>query len=135
MARRFLLPSWRQWGEICKSAGVPIYSVDSDGFVGSLIPVWIEAGFVHNSPLEVAAGNDLPVYRETFGKQMAYGGGVDKRAMAKGGQVIRDEMARLKPAIDAGGYIPGCDHAVPSDVSWPNFVDYCRLLAQATGWL
>jgi hypothetical protein len=37
--------------------------------------------------------------------------------------------------IDAGGYIPGCDHGVPSDVTWPDFVEYCRLLAGATGWL
>jgi uroporphyrinogen decarboxylase len=135
MARRFLLPSWRQWGEICEGAGVPIYAVDSDGYVGSLIPVWIEAGFIHNSPQEVAAGNDLPAYRQRFGNTMAYSGGVDKRAIAKGGRAMRDEIARLQPTIDAGGYIPGCDHGVPSDVSWPNFVEYCRLLARATGWL
>ena len=35
----------------------------------------------------------------------------------------------------AGGNIPGCDHGVPSDVSWPNFVYYTKLLAQATGWM
>jgi uroporphyrinogen decarboxylase len=103
--------------------------------VGSLIPVWIEAGVNCNSPQEVAAGNDLPAYRRQFGRRMAYRGGVDKRALARGGQAIRDEIARLQPVIDAGGFIPGCDHGIPADVSWPNFVDYCRLLAQATGWL
>ena len=135
MAPRFLLPCWRAWAEQCRAAGVPIYEVDSDGHVGELIPVWIEAGFVSNCPQEVAAGNDLPAYRRRYGKSMAYRGGVDKRAMARGGQVIRDEIARLKPVIDAGGFIPSCDHGIPADVSWPNFVDYCRLLAQATGWL
>lgn len=135
MARQFLLPSWRQWGEIAKASGVPVYGVDSDGYVGSLIPVWIEAGFDYNSPQEVAAGNDLPAYRGTFGKQMAYGGGVDKRCMARGGQSIRDEIVRLTPVVQSGGYIPGCDHGVPSDVSWPDFIDYCRLLAEVTGWL
>ena len=29
----------------------------------------------------------------------------------------------------------GSDHGVPSDVSWPNFVQYTKLLAKATGWL
>jgi len=134
MCRALLLPCWRQWGELCRGAGVPIYEVDSDGYVGDLIPVWIDAGFVGNSPQEVAAGNDLPAYRRQFGTRMAYRGGVDKRAMAKGGAVIRAEIDRLRPAIDAGGYIPGCDHGVPPDVSWPNFLDYCRLLAEATGW-
>lgn len=39
------------------------------------------------------------------------------------------------PVIKAGGYIPGCHHGIPPDVSWPDLVDYCRVLAQATGWL
>jgi hypothetical protein len=24
---------------------------------------------------------------------------------------------------------------VPPDISWPNFIDYTRLLAELTGWL
>ena len=135
MARRFLLPCWRRWAEQCRAAGVPIYEVDSDGHVGELIPIWLDAGFISNTPQEAAAGNDLPVYRLLYGERMAYRGGVDKRAMAQGGQSLRDEIDRLHPVIDAGGYIPSCDHAIPSDVSWPNFVEYCRLLAHATGWL
>jgi uroporphyrinogen decarboxylase len=135
MSREFLLPCWRHWGQLCKQAGVPVYGVDSDGYVGELIPVWIEAGMNFNAPLEVAAGNDLPAYHRQFGKAMAYSGGVDKRAMAKGGQAIRDEIDRLMPAIKGGGYLPSCDHGVPPDVSWPNFLEYSRLLARATGWL
>ncbi len=134
-SRKFLLDCWRAWTEQAKAAGVPILDCDSDGFVGDLIPVWIEAGINCNSPQEVAAGNDLPAYRRTYGTAMAYRGGVDKRAMARGGAAIREEIARLTPTIRSGGFIPGCDHGIPFDVSWPNFVDYCRLLAQATGWL
>lgn len=133
--RRFLLPTWRRWADQCHKAGVKIVEVDSDGHVGMLIPVWIEAGIDSNSPMEVAAGNDLPAYRKLYGKDMAYRGGVDKREMAKGGKFIEQEIARLRPVIDAGGYIPGCDHGVPSDVSWPDFVHYAKLLAQATGLL
>jgi uroporphyrinogen decarboxylase len=66
---------------------------------------------------------------------MAYRGGVDKRAIAKGGAAIRAELERLQPAIAAGGFIPSCDHGVPNDVSWPNFVEYAKLLAQTTGWM
>lgn len=134
MCHRFLLKCWRRWHALCRRAGVPIYEIDSDGHVGQLIPVWIEAHVNSTSPLEAAAGNDLPAYRRTFGTAMAYRGGIDKRAMAQGGQAIRDEIDRLRPAIEAGGYIPSCDHGVPADVSWPNFVAYCRLLAEATGW-
>ena len=135
MTREFLLPTWKHWGEIVRNAGVPVYGMDSDGFIGELIPLWIEAGINVCDPIEVAAGNDLPAFRRQFGRNMAYTGGVDKRAMAKGGATIAAEIERLRPVIDAGGYVPGCDHGVPSDVSWPNYVEYVRLLAGATGWL
>jgi uroporphyrinogen decarboxylase len=55
--------------------------------------------------------------------------------MARGGRAIRAELKRLSPVVRDGGYIPSCDHGVPSDVSWRNFVDYSRLLAKMTGWL
>jgi uroporphyrinogen decarboxylase len=60
---------------------------------------------------------------------------VDKRKIAVGGRAMEDEMTRLMPAIRAGGFIPSCDHGIPSDVSWANYLHYCRLLAHATGWL
>ncbi len=135
MVKRFLLPTWRRWGDRIRAAGVPLYGMDSDGYVGELIPLWIDAGINVCDPIEVAAGNDLPAFRRRFGRQMAYIGGVDKRAMAKGGTVIEAEIERLRPVIEDGGYIPGCDHGVPSDVSWPDYVRYVGLLARATGWL
>ena len=59
MCREFLLPTWKKWGEIIRSYNVPIYSVDSDGFIGELIPIWMEAGVNACDPIEVAAGNDI----------------------------------------------------------------------------
>lgn len=135
MAKDYLLPIWKYWGEIVRSAGVPVYAVDSDGFIGELIPLWIEAGVNACDPIEVAAGNDIVEFRRRFGKSMAYRGGVDKRCIAKGGKSLADEIKRIEPVIRDGGFIPGCDHGVPSDVSWPNYVEYVKLLARSTGWL
>ncbi len=88
------------------------------------------------SPMEVAAGNDIVAFRQQYSTQMAYLGGIDKRALAKGGDVMRTELLRvIPPLLETGGFIPGCDHGVPPDISWPNFVEYTRLLAQLTGWL
>ena len=53
--------------------------------------------------------------------------------MAAGGSAIRKEFDRLSGAVRDGGYIPGCDHAVPPDVTWSGFVEYSRLLPTATG--
>lgn len=135
MAREFLQPCWKAWGETIRNAGVPIYAVDSDGYIGELIPLWIESGVNVCDPIEVAAGNDIVAFRKRFGKAMAYRGGVDKREMAKGGVHIEKEMERLAPVVRSGGFIPGCDHAVPSDVSWPDYVYYVKLLARQCGWL
>ena len=135
MCREFLLPSWRTWSDKALAAGVPVIDMDSDGFIGELIPLWIEAGINTCDPIEVAAGNDINAFRSRFGRKMAYTGGVDKRCMAKGGQVIRDELKRVEPVVKDGGYIPGCDHGVPSDISLPDFIDYSRLLGKMTGWI
>jgi len=135
MIREFIQPTWKHWGDIIRQAGCPLYDVDSDGYVGELIPLWIEAGFQVCDPMEVAAGNDLPAFRRQYGKRIAYTGGIDKRAMAKGGKVIRAELKRLSPVVEGGGFYPTCDHGIPADVSWPCMVEYSRLLAQMTGWL
>jgi hypothetical protein len=135
MVREHLLPVWARWGKLIREAGCPVYAMDSDGFVGELIPLWIEAGITVCDPVEAAAGNDLAAFRVRFGRRMAYRGGVDKRAIAKGGAAIENEIARVRPVIESGGYIPSCDHGVPADVSWPDFVRYVGLLARTTGWM
>jgi uroporphyrinogen decarboxylase len=134
MVREFITPAYERWIPEVRTAGCRVIEVDSDGMVEDLIPLWIESGVTCCSPMEVAAGCDLNIFRRKFGKKMAYAGGVDKRLMAKGGDFIKREMRRLSPVIKDGGYIPGCDHGVPSDVSWPDFVEYARLLAKETGW-
>ena len=135
MTREFLLPVWTRWVKEAKAGGVKLVDMDSDGKVDELIPIWIEAGIDVCDPIEVAAGNDINAYRRKFGKKIAYRQGVDKRCMAKGGKVIEAELKRIEPVVRAGGYIPGCDHGVPPDISWPDFINYSKLLAEMTGWL
>ena len=135
MTRRFVQPCYDEWVPLARQAGVPIIEVDSDGCVEELIPIWIESDINVCSPIEVAAHNDLVAYSRLYKDQISYVGGVDKRCIAKGGDIIAKEMERLAPVIKSGGYIPGCDHGVPHDISWQNFIGYCKILAQLTGWL
>jgi len=136
MVRKFLLPCYHVWVPMIKASGCPIVDVDSDGYIGELIPLWIEVGVNVCDPVEVAAGNDIVAYRRKFGRKMAFQGGIDKRCIAKGGKVIEKELLRVvPPLLKDGGFIPSCDHGVPPDISWPNFVHYSRLLARMTGWL
>ncbi|MBT3272431.1 MAG: hypothetical protein HN368_04695 [Spirochaetales bacterium] len=135
MAKEFLFPAWKQWGEVIRSKDVPVYGMDSDGFIGELIPLWIDAGINCCDPIEVAAHNDILDFRERFGKRIAFRGGVDKRKIAAGGAALEAELDRIKPIVEGGGYIPSCDHGIPADVSWPNYLQYAKGLAKLTGWL
>ena len=136
MVREFLFHSYRSWiPEIKLKNPDAVIDMDCDGYVAALLPLWIEAGFNCNSPVEVAAGNDIVQYRKRYGRKMAYLGGIDKRAIAAGGKVMENEVMRVvPPLLEDGGFIPSCDHDVPSDISWQNYVEYSRLLAKLTGW-
>jgi uroporphyrinogen decarboxylase len=138
MTKRFLLPVWKRWNaQLDAARGIrgPVKALDSDGYVAELIPLWIQAGFNTTFPIEVAAGNDIVAFRRQYGAQIAYIGGLDKRALAEGGAALHAEVMRVVPPLFAhGGFLPACDHGVPPDISWQNFVEYSRLLAQLSGW-
>jgi len=55
-------------------------------------------------------------------------GGIDKRALAHGPAAIDAELARIRPAIARGRYIPALDHLIPDDVSWSNYCYYAEAL-------
>lgn len=136
MVREFLMPSYEAWVPAVKASGCPVVSIDSDGYIAELIPIWLEVGVNCTRPVEAAAHNDIVAYRRQYGNQLAYRQGVDKRCLATGGEALEEEVMRVVPPLLAeGGVIPGCDHGVPPDISWPNFVTFTRLLAELGGWL
>lgn len=128
------VPIWRQWADIVHANGVKVYEMDSDGYVGDLIPAFIRGGFDMVDPMEIAAGNDMPEMKQRFGSSIAFMGGVDKRIMAKGGEALRNYMEYIRPVVEAGRFIPSCDHGIPDDVSWEHMIEYTALLAEITGW-
>ena len=99
----------------------------SCGRVTALIPQLIEAGLDCLQPLEVKAGMDVRDLKREFGRDLAFMGGIDVRAMCDPDPgVLEDEIARkLEVAMHGGGYIYHSDHSVPNDVS---YAQYCRTL-------
>lgn len=136
MTRQYLQPVYERWAAVCRQYGVPMMAMDSDGYVEDLIPIWIDSGISVCDPIEVAAHNDIVHFRKKFGKNMAYMGGIDKRAIAAGGDILEREIKRvLPPLLKEGGYIPACDHGIPHDISFNNYRHFIRLVAEQTGWL
>ena len=122
--REFLLPHYKRFIEFLKKNGVKLILVDTDGDFEVLIPLFLEAGVEGFCPMEVASGMDPEAMRKKYGKSFSMLGGVDKREIARGRRAIDAQIAAIAPLIHEGGYIPTIDHAVPPDVSFPDFQYY-----------
>ena len=131
LARRYMLPRYRRVVDFLRSRGVQWIGLDSDGRIDTLIPIWLDAGLNFLYPFEVQAGMDVLDVRRKYGRDLRVWGGVDKRTVAEGPQAIDAELARVKPLIDDGGYIPMLDHSCPPDISWANYLYYMRRLGEA----
>ncbi len=128
MVRKFMLPRYRRVVEFLRSRGVKWISLDSDGNISSLIPIWLEAGINFLYPFEVQAGMDVVEVRRKFGKELRMMGGIDKRALAKGPEAIDAELKRIAPLVQEGGYIPAPDHGIPPDVPYPHYLYFMERL-------
>ena len=127
MVRRHMLPRYRRVVDFLRSRGVQYIGLDSDGQCDRLIPVWLDAGLNFLYPFEVQCGMDVLAVRKKYGRELRIWGGVDKRVLARGPSAIDAEIARLRPLIEEGGYIPHTDHSCPPDISLAN---YCYYLAR-----
>jgi hypothetical protein len=132
MFEKFILPRYKKVMEIANSKGIFLTWYDSDGDLRRLIPYYFEAGINCFSPCEVAAGMSCPELRKKFGKNLRMIGWIDKREIAKGKKEIDIEIERNRRLIEEGGYIPGIDHSVSSDISFDNYRYYIEKLIKVT---
>lgn len=107
--------------------------IDTDGDPRPSIPVYLEIGMDVMSPFEVAAGCDVVELGKQW-PQLAMFGGIDKRVLAQGKETIDREVERILPAMRArGGFIPTCDHGVPAEVSYENYLHYRKRSVELGG--
>lgn len=124
LIRKFMLPYYVEMVDFYKQMGAKWVTVDSDGDVTKLIPLFTEVGIDGMLPFEVAAGMDILKVREAFPKLLIFGG-IDKREIAKGKEAIDRELELKLPFMfKSGGYIPNMDHHIPPEVSYDNFRYY-----------
>ncbi|MFC1452840.1 uroporphyrinogen decarboxylase family protein [Verrucomicrobiota bacterium] len=129
MMREFIIPYYRQL--IANTRGRQIdrtrhlfFHIDSDGFVDPVIPLYREIGMDVMDPFEVAAGCDVVRTGREY-PDLVIGGGVDKRVLATGRDAIDRMVDRIFPAMrERGGYTPTCDHGVPEEVPYKDYLHY-----------
>jgi len=122
---RVLAPRYRRIVDALHRYGIDVIYVDCDGKIDKLLPLWLDAGVNCMFPVEVGTWRADPVeYRKRYGKDLLIMGGFDKRILAGSKRSISDEVERLAPTVEAGGFIPFCDHLVPPDVPLSNYLHY-----------
>ena len=108
--------------------------MDCDGKIEKLIPLWLDAGVNCMFPVEIGTWGADPVrYRNEYGKDLLIMGAFDKHILASSPQDIEAEVHRLTPLVEEGGYIGFCDHRVPPDVPYANYLYYVDLVRREWG--
>ena len=132
MIREFLLPYYKEVYQTLASCQQEYlyFQLDTDGFSDPIILVYMEAGMDMLSPFEVAAGCDVVRTAKEY-PGLIISGGIDKRILAQGKDAIDRELERIIPFfVERGGYIPTCDHGVPDNVSFENYLYYRQRICE-----
>jgi hypothetical protein len=139
MMREFLFPYYQQLIRDTKARQLDrsrrlFVEVDTDGDCRPVIPVYGEGiGMDVMSPFEVASGCDVQEIGRRY-PELVMRGGIDKRVLARGRQAIDSMVNRILPAMKKrGGYLPMCDHGVPAEVPFADYVYFRQRVAEISG--
>ena len=136
MMQEFLLPYYQQIitnakaRQIDKARHVHV-QVDTDGDARPVLPVYMRSiGLDAMSPFEVASGCDVVEIGRQYPNLFILGG-IDKRILAQGREAIDRHLEYIIPAMRArGGYIPTCDHGVPEEVPYEDYLYYRQRIVE-----
>lgn len=122
----YVAPHYKKITDLLNKNGIDIVSVDCDGWIDRLVPIWLKNGVNTMFPIEVGTWNaSIAPWREQYGKELRGVGGMNKTVFARDYQAIDQEIERLKPLIELGGYIPCPDHRIAPDAKFENVQYYC----------
>lgn len=128
MMEKFLLPQYKKVVSYINSKGIDIVGIDSDGLPDEMIPLFYQAGINLWAPMEIICRqgkDDLIALCQKY-PWLRINGGIDKTALNRGKEAIDREVAKIKPLVERGGYIPTIDHKVPPEVSLEAYQYYLR---------
>ncbi|MCE5324122.1 hypothetical protein LLG46_12525 [bacterium] len=130
VVREKFVPRYKELIQEARRLCAETVTVDCDGHISELIPLWIESGIDGTSPVEIASEQDLVSYAEQF-PGFSFFCGIDKRVLSRGRSEVEAEIVpKAKALYSRGGWIPGIDHAVPADAKFENFRYMIELLKE-----
>ena len=120
-------PWYRRIADLLAEYKVDIISLDCDGQIDKLLPIWLENGVNTMFPIEVGTWNaSIAPWREKYGKELRGVGGMNKNVFARDKAAVDEEVERLKALIALGGYIPCPDHRIAPDAEFELVRYYCQ---------
>lgn len=136
MIKEFLFPYYSQLITNCKKRQLDknrhlFIQLDTDGNCLPIIDLYIKGiGMDYLCPFEAASGCDVVEVRKKY-PDLLIRGGFDKRILAAGKEAIEVELQRIMPFMKKhGGYIPTCDHGVPEEVNFDDYLYFRRRLQE-----
>jgi hypothetical protein len=127
-------PHYKRITDLVRKHGIDNISLDCDGLIDALIPTWLNNGVNVMFPIEVGTWHaSIKPWQEKYGKNLKGIGGMDKKVFALDYAAIDEEVERLKPLVELGGYIPCPDHRIPPGAKWENVQYYCQQMRKTFG--
>jgi uroporphyrinogen decarboxylase-like protein len=125
--REFCAPYYRRVSQVARDCGAELLIVDCDGEVNEYCDLLQEVRFNGICPMEQVCGNDLAAFRRAR-PHFIHCGGIEKQVAATGGAGrIEAELAKIPALLEARGYFPMFDHALPPNTG---FEELCRCMTR-----
>ena len=139
MMREFLFPYYQQLISNMKSRQIDksrkLYiQLDTDGDLRPVIDVYKEGIDIDMlDPFEVASGCDVVEIGKDY-PWLIMSGGIDKRMLSEDLDSLDRYLDGILPVMrQRGGFIPTCDHGVPPEVPWKNYLHYRKRCVEIGG--
>lgn len=122
MYRELIWPFHKQMADWAHERGMKVI-FHTDGRIGAVLDLYIEAGFDCLQPIEAKAGMDIREIAPVYGDRLALFGNIDIMVLATNRLDLIEEEIRAKFAAGMAtrGYAYHSDHSVPPQVSWETY--------------
>lgn len=131
--RDVVMPRYKRIHKKLQEFGIDIWYTDCDGDVRPLLPYFLEGGINCLFPFEVNGCAHPGELLTQYKGQLRIMGGVDKMQLGAGKEAIKTYLEGLVPLVEAGGFIPFCDHRCPPNVTTEDYLYYLDLKEKLFG--
>ena len=124
---QIFLPAYRRMVSAFKDAGAAKVILHSDGNIGPLLDMFIDAGIEGINPVEPRAGLHIPTLKAKYGDKLVYIGGMcNSQVLPEGAEAeIRKKTEEIVEAGRDGGVIIGA-HSIGPDIPVENYLLYLK---------